>query len=136
MKMIMKRHVLGALAVGVTAMCATAPAQAEQRNPTAIVVGHIERDDCCQPIWRPARERFDCDYERGFAIGRDRGFDAGFRDGSYGRCYENRPTASFAHVSCEFRDGYLAGFTKAYAAGFERGSDARRCRDAKPGWRR
>jgi hypothetical protein len=99
------------------------PARADHRGSFAIV-GHVGGNWGChnngRVVWQT--RRFDqCEFDRGFAKGTARGFDAGYLDGIHGRSYCDVPGASLTRVSCEFREGYLKAFSRNYAVGFEKG---------------
>lgn len=79
----------------------------------------------CEPVCESYADR---ERNRGFAVGKDAGFDAGYRDGIRGSCFDDCPTASLCRVSDFFERGYRAGFSRAYADGYARGkADRHHC---------
>lgn len=120
---------MAAVCAGAVALGAANPAQASTRGSVSISFGSRDRcaePRCAPPVRRVYEVRVDCDYERGMSVGKDAGYDAGFRDGVRAMCYDACPTASFCNVNASFERGYRAAFARAYADGFARGK-AERC---------
>lgn len=121
-----RRHLTAAfLGLAVVApMLAAAPALAVQKDVTVVISNggftfglRSAPPVNCIPIDSWATREF----ERGQRAGRNEGFDAGYRDGLRGDCFDQRIRLDLCRLSRPFEDGYRSTFKRAYGEGFERG---------------